>query len=202
MNTKDRVLETARRLFNEKGTAAVSTNHIAAAAGISPGNLYYHFRHKEEIIRAIFEQLSASWDVLFTLPSDRPPMLEDLQRLIADNFLVLWDHRFLYRELIALLRRDPLLQRRYQEVRQRGFTGFQELFDAFVAAGVLAQPDDPATVQHLATLCWLISEFWLPTLEISGQDVDAARIQDGVDLMMAVLRPYLVSARAADESGA
>ncbi len=42
-STKQAILTTAIDLFNDKGTAAVSTNHIAEAMGISPGNLYYHF---------------------------------------------------------------------------------------------------------------------------------------------------------------
>lgn len=54
LKTRDRILEKALILFNEKGTAAVTTNHIASAMGISPGNLYYHFRNREEIIQNIF----------------------------------------------------------------------------------------------------------------------------------------------------
>ena len=50
VSTKEAIVITAIELFNEKGTAAVSTNRIAEAMGISPGNLYYHFRNKEEII--------------------------------------------------------------------------------------------------------------------------------------------------------
>src|SRR5436309_8608324 len=68
MKTKERIVETAIRLFNEQGTGAVSTNHIAQALSMSPGNLYYHFRNKEEIIRAILERMMTRWETLYTAP--------------------------------------------------------------------------------------------------------------------------------------
>jgi len=104
MSTRERILATALRLFNESGTAAVSTNHIADALGISPGNLYYHFRNKEEIIRALFEQQFARWDAGYTLPDDRMPTLDDLQQLVRTSFVMGWEYRFMYRELIAVRR--------------------------------------------------------------------------------------------------
>ncbi len=196
MNTRERILAAALRLFNESGTATVSTNHIADALGISPGNLYYHFRNKEQIIRALFAQLFARWDEQYTLPGDRPPTLADLQQLVRATFSISWDYRFMYRELIALLRRDDQLQQRWVEIRARGFAGFRELFDQFVAAGVLRAPDDPATVTRLAELCWLISEFWLPSVEVSGETVDAAQMQHGIALMLQALDPFVVTSTA------
>ncbi len=190
MNTRERILNTALRLFNESGTAAVSTNHIAEALGISPGNLYYHFRNKEEIIRALFEQQFVHWDELYTLPDDRMPTLADLQELVRATFVTGWEYRFMYRELIALLRRDQQLQRRWVEIRARGFTGFRELIDLFVAAGVLRASRDPAVVTRLAELCWLISEFWLASVEVSGETVDAAQMERGIALMLQVLDPF------------
>jgi AcrR family transcriptional regulator len=106
MTTPERILATALRLFNDAGTAAVSTNHIADALGMSPGNLYYHFRNKEAIIRALFAQQFDHNDRLYTLPTDRPPTLADLQQLVRATFATSWEYRFIYRELIALLRRD------------------------------------------------------------------------------------------------
>jgi AcrR family transcriptional regulator len=191
MSTRDRILATALRLFNELGTASVSTNHIAEALSISPGNLYYHFRNKEDIIRAIFEQQFAHWDVIYRLPDDRMPTLADLRRLVHDTFVMSWDYRFMYRELIALLRRDDDLNRRWIAVRARGFAGFRELIDVFVAAGVLRSPGEPAVVTRLAELCWLISEFWLASVEVSGQAVDAAQMEHGVALMFQVLEPFI-----------
>jgi AcrR family transcriptional regulator len=58
MSTRDRIIETAVNLFNDCGTRRITTNHIARAAGISPGNLYYYFRNKEEIIRAVLDLMN------------------------------------------------------------------------------------------------------------------------------------------------
>lgn len=190
-STRDRILQTALDLFNEQGTAAVSTNHIAEALGISPGNLYYHFRNKEEIIRAIFELQYAAWDQVFALPDTRLPTLDDLWSLVRATFAVNWSFRFVYRELIALLRRDDQLQRRWVEIRDRGFNGFRELFSAFVAAEVLRPEGDPEVVTRLAELCWLLGEFWLPSVEVSGREVDATHLEHGVALMLQVLAPYI-----------
>ena len=189
MQTKTRILDAALLLFNASGTATVSTNHIAEAAEISPGNLYYHYRNKEAIIRGLYERLDAIWERVFQLPPDRLPTLDDLQSLVRLNFATLWDHRFLYRELGALLRRDPALQERYQAVRRRGFANLCDLLTAFVAAEVLTIPADAVT--DVATLCWMVTDFWLPYVEMNGAEVDAAQLQHGVELLMRVLNPYL-----------
>jgi AcrR family transcriptional regulator len=194
-----RILDVALELFNTAGTAPISTNHIAAAAGISPGNLYYHFRNKEQIVQAIFERLFDRYQHLFTLPQDRPPTLDDLRDFVRVNFEVLWEFRFAYRELAALLRRDEVLRDRWLEVRQRGYVGFRELVAGFVSAGVVAAPPDLGAVDRLADLCWLISEFWLPNLEVNGLTVDAPQLDRGVALMLQVLNPMLDPAQPSKE---
>lgn len=197
MRTRDRILKTALDLFNESGTAAVSTNHIAEALGMSPGNLYYHFGNKEEIIRALFEQQFALNDQIYALPDDQQPTLIDLQNLVRAAFQMSWEYRFVYRELIALLRRDALLQSRWAAVRARGFVGFHELVAQFVAAGVLRDPGDPAVTTRLAELCWLISEFWLASVEVSGEAMGTQQIERGIALMLQVLDPYILPPRPA-----
>ncbi len=192
MKTRERILHTTLQLFNERGTAAVSTNHIADALGISPGNLYYHFRNKEEIIRALFEQQFARWDQMYDLPSDQLPTLDDVQGIVRASFAANWEYRFIYRELIALLRRDAELQRRWVEIRARGFDGFRELMVLFVAVGVLRDPGSPQAVERLAELIWLVSEYWLASIETSGQNVGSAEIEHGIALMLQILDPFII----------
>jgi AcrR family transcriptional regulator len=191
MSTRENILDTALRLFNEDGTAEISTNHIAEACRISPGNLYYHFRNKQEIIRELFRRLYAIWDNGLSLPQDRAPILDDLKTVVEANYQIIWQYRFAYRELIALLRQDAELRQGFLAVRQRGFDGFNELFSIFVAAGVFRMPDDPQAINELQEVCWLISEFWLTNLEVNGRNVDEAEMQRGVKLMLRALQPYL-----------
>jgi AcrR family transcriptional regulator len=199
VNTRERIIDTAIRLFNEQGTGAISTNHIAEAIGISPGNLYYHVRNKEEIIRAILERMIARWESLYHLPVERAPTLADVQRLVRENYLLVWDYRFFFRELSVLVQRDPALKQRYQEIRQERLVRFEELFQHFVSAGVARTPASPALVANLAKLCWLISDYWLPFLEIDGELVLPDMIEQGVALYMQVLSPYVSEAGKAME---
>lgn len=194
-STRDRILDAALELFNEQGTAAVSTNHIAAAIEISPGNLYYHFRNKEDIIASLFERLFAAWGETYQLPSDRAPELADFEALIAANYRLIWTYRFAYREMAVLLHNAPDLQARYQELRRQGYDGFAHLIEAFAAAGVLTRPKSDPEMHVLTELCWMISEQWPVNLELSGRTFDAAGIQEGVALMRHVFRPYLPAER-------
>ena len=191
MSTREKILDTALALFNKEGTSAISTNHIAEAAGISPGNLYYHFHNKEEIIRELFERMFAATDAGFNLPADKMPTLDDLQQYVRFNYKTLWAYRFAYRELAALLRSDPELRANFLAYRKRGFEGFDQLFNAFVSAGVLTAPTNSEVRANLAETIWLISEFWLNSLEISGKPVDEKQMERGVGLMMQVLDPYI-----------
>lgn len=191
MTTREKILNTALTLFNKDGTSAVSTNHIAEAAGISPGNLYYHFRNKEEIIRELFERLSAANDAAFALPTDALPTLSDLQRMVKANYKILWQYRFAHRELVALLQADSELRARFLTARQRGFEGFNKLFHAFVTAGILRPPANNDAVSNLAEIIWMITEFWLNSLELGGKAVDESQMERGVQLMLLILEPYI-----------
>ena len=198
MGTKGRIVEVATRLFNERGTAAVSTNHIAEEARISPGNLYYHFRNKEEIIRAIFGRMISAWEAMGELPRDRAPTLTDLQQILEVTYSVLWEYRFFYREFVALLRRDPELGRRYRDVREGGLANTVNLLKSFVASGVLREPEDPDELPGLAKLIWLIVEFWLPFVEMGEEAVGPERSREGVGLMMRILEPYMTEEALAE----
>jgi AcrR family transcriptional regulator len=190
--TRDRVLEAALELFNERGTASVTTNHVSARAGISPGNLYYWFSDKNEIVRELYVQFCAAYEKLWGGGYGDPFQVspdEVFARLAGGAYLA-GKYAFLSRDLLGLLHGDPILAAQYREVRHRRIGEFMDLAAAWRAEGVIAPLDDE-TVADLVQALWVIAETWLAFDELDGGNADA---EHGKRLLAVVLRPYLSSA--------
>ena len=190
VQTQQRIVEHAIDLFNERGTQDVSTNHIAAAASLSPGNLYYHFRNKEAIIREILERIIADWEALYQSLDPATLDLETLRGLIQASFGLNWKYRFFYRELVSLLQKDERLKVRYSDNQQRRFKQQAELVAQMAHLKRLRLPKDDAEVRNALRIAWIVQDGWILHQEMLGQAVDEHTIQEGVDLVMYLYRPY------------
>jgi AcrR family transcriptional regulator len=186
--TQGRILDAALRLFNERGTAAVSTNQIAAAAGLSTGNLYYHFADKHQVIRALHNRYAAAHEGLWDPGNDGQADIARLRANLAKSMELAWQYRFFERELLALLRADPELRADYCDVYQRRLGQWVSFGELLTANGVTRPP---VPIADLAVAVWLIGQNWLPFLEITGDPRDPRQLAKGCDIVLAVLWPYL-----------
>jgi len=168
MKTRDAILDTARRLFNEQGTRAVTTNHIAAAAGISPGNLYYHFKNRESIIVELFDRMEADECIacqdksgLTTLPG-----LEIYYRKI---FAVYRNYRFLLRESFNLMQNDGVFRDRYLSYLNDQVMHVAGAIATLVERGII-KPLSEARIQSEAKTISLILTGWFNRISDPGED--------------------------------
>lgn len=194
MKTRDKIINTAIELFNDQGTKAISTNHIAAAAGISPGNLYYHFRNKADIIRGIFEQMDTYGmeQYLLIFHEVQPGTLEAIEQTFVMIQKFNWRYRFFKRELTALIMNDSLLKENFHQTHRNMLEVVRQSNEAAVAVGTL-KPLSAKEMNLFTEEIWLVALFWLNYLEVGGEEVNEQTLTRGIDLLRNMLRPRLTA---------
>lgn len=192
MTTREKIIETAIRLFNDQGTKPVSTNHIAAECGISPGNLYYHFRNKQEIIRAIFEQMSqvSVQDYGAIATQHGPGSPEGIASTFAFIQRFNWRYRFFKRELTALVMADPLLGEQFRATNDLTRSMIRHSIEQGLAAGRVT-PLSEHQVELFVDAVWTLALFWVNYLEVGGEEVNDATLARGNEVLMMIMAPYL-----------
>ncbi|RMF12149.1 MAG: TetR/AcrR family transcriptional regulator [Alphaproteobacteria bacterium] len=188
--TQARILDTAITLFNENGVKAISVNRIAEAAGVSRGNLHYHFPTKETLVAAIFDRMAREMEEAGARDLETPTLAH--LRIMFERYAgQVWQYRFLFRELTALILRDSVLRRRYHAHRQRRLAELEQFFEELISHGLMARPDPPVTVNGLVTLSWIVCDNWLAFLEAGGEAITSHRIDDGFALVLSLFQPHL-----------
>lgn len=161
-NTRERILQASLQLFNEQGERNVTTNHIASHLGISPGNLYYHFRNKSVIVAELFYKFESQMEAFFVMPEGVTLTLEDKAEYLESLMALLWQFRFMHQSLEYLLEADPELAVRYQQFAQRSLRGTQIIYLGFAEAGILSL--SPQQAETLSINVWLVLSSWMQFL--------------------------------------
>ena len=116
--TAERILATTLELFNRFGEPNASTTMISAELNISPGNLYYHFPSKDELVNTLFDQYESQLYELLAASTDVLDV-EDAWFFLHSLFELIWQHRFLYRDLNHLLSRNRRLETHFPAILMR-----------------------------------------------------------------------------------
>jgi AcrR family transcriptional regulator len=200
VGNRERIIEAGLALFNERGMGSVTTNHIAAHLSISPGNLYYHFRNKAEIIRAIFPRGADAARAAIALPEQGAITAADVGRYHLAGIQTLWEFRFLFHDPRELLARDPVLAEPYRELQQSVIQQFFTLFERLIAQGQMRRPDPPDDLGRVAKNAFLLWSTWLNFVMTSRSEPDIAPrdVADGALQSFLTFAPYLDAAFAAE----
>ncbi|MDW6018237.1 TetR/AcrR family transcriptional regulator [Vibrio plantisponsor] len=159
MKTRDRIVHAALELFNENGERAMTTNHIAAHLEISPGNLYYHFRNKQEIVREIFALYSKELIERFTPLQGQYESLTLLKHYLDSMFNLMWKYRFFYSNLPEILQRDEELHVEYIASQEKLHVNLINIMQNFVDMELLdVEKDD---LETLVTSLHMVYSGWL-----------------------------------------
>ncbi|MGM0563356.1 MAG: TetR/AcrR family transcriptional regulator [Pseudomonadota bacterium] len=193
MKTKERILQTSLDLFNRYGEPSVTTNHIADEMEISPGNLYYHYRNKEDILLCLYERFEEAVLEALQTPQPEEVKLENMWLFLHLLFENIWRYRFFYRDLDHILSKSDRIKRRYSRVLGKKIETARLLCEGLASRGILvASANEIDALSHNMALA---ASYWLnfqSALKKSHEDeMNARDISLGVYQIMALIAPYL-----------
>jgi AcrR family transcriptional regulator len=202
--TAERILEVTLELFNRFGEPNVSTTLISAELGISPGNLYYHYPAKDELINSLFDKYERALSDLLRA-ADNVRNVEDAWLFFHMLFELIWQYRFLYRDLNDLLSKNRRLETHFQFVLKNKTRSVQNLLDAMACNGSLSI--DSRNVEPVATSMVVVLTYWLsfeyvrdPRRALEPESAGAALLR-GAFHVLSLLLPYLDPAQQAHLRG-
>ena len=192
--TAERILEVTLELFNRFGEPNVSTTLISAELGISPGNLYYHYPAKDELINSLFGRYEAALNELLRA-AEGVANVEDAWLFFHMLFELIWQYRFLYRDLNDLLSKNRRLEKHFQFVLTNKGKAVQNVLDGLArsnAMRIAARDVEPvATAMVVVLTYWLSFEYVrAPRNALEPASAGAALLR-GAFHVLSLLSPYL-----------
>ena len=195
MKTRDRILHTSLELFNEEGEEHTTTIDIANELDISPGNLYYHFKGKDQIIAELFQQYELALSSTLTAPIEKP--LSQDEANIEDNWYYLYvvleemyQYRFLYHNLDNILQRYPNIARSFKRLIQLKRAALYAICQALIQQAVIEASE--SQLLGLVDNMTLNLTFWLSYDQLlHGEREPGVVIHQGVLQLLTMVAPYL-----------
>ena len=193
--TRERILELSLRLFNEFGEPNITTTVIADEMHISPGNLYYHFRNKDDIVNSIFDGFEAEIVRMLTVPAGRRSNLEDVWQYLHLMFELIWKYRFFYRDLNDLLSRNRRLELQFKAILEHKIKVARQLCEDLRSEGALEAGDVQigamATNMVVVATYWLSYEYVRNPRKYGEQQALADALARGCYQVLSMIGPYL-----------
>jgi len=194
--TADRILEAARRIFNEKGYASTSLTEIALAVGISQGNLTYHFPTKNDLATRLQEQARLRTKTRrANLTSGT--IQDDYVEHLLFGMEITWDNRFLLRDRVLFADLSTASQPNAEEVAD--YQELESLLKRIKKEGLFRR--DLALDLHVLTRSlWIVSRYWMDYLRDSEglEQITWSDQERGIQHHYAVLLPCLIASAKRD----
>jgi AcrR family transcriptional regulator len=195
VKTRDRILHTSLTLFNEEGEAQTTTIDIANEMDISPGNLYYHFKGKDQIIAELFQQYEHALSHTLSAPIEQP--LSTDRGSAEDNWYYLYvvmeemyQYRFLYHNLSNILQRYPEIKRRFKRLLQLKRAALYAICRTLLQQEVIDARDQQ--LLGLADNMTLNLTFWFSYESLLHDNrIPQITIHQGVLQLLTMVAPYL-----------
>ncbi len=172
-HTKTYILARSLRLFNTNGFVNVRLQHIADDCSISVGHLAYHFKNKDSIIEALYDQLKEQQEILL-YEFRAAHLFEDINRQLLGIFQLQKQYIFFYLDTLEALRAYPVIKEKHQQHISWQIQQIEWMFEFNVFRNSFREQVWEGEYKKLAWLFWITMDNWMYARQIIGLDYTIA----------------------------
>lgn len=185
--TRQNIIQKAIQLFNERGVVNVRIRDIADDLGISPGNVSYHYKKKQELLDSVYRFMIKRLEEMAVGNQFMNPTKDPLY--VAKGYL---DHisefRFFYQDTLEIIRSYPKLAILHQQQVAQEKSIIRNLMFMSVGKGDLVPEPFEGVYESLAHSIWMTLHFWLTQQIIRGEKNN--NLEEGLITIANLLYPY------------
>jgi AcrR family transcriptional regulator len=190
MTTKEKILSTSLQLFNKEGLADTSIRDIAAEMGISDGNLRYHFRTKDALVEALFDQLADGIGNELVGGSKQELTIELMRKLLAHLMKNFYAYRFLLQDLNAILNTYPVIKKKFDKITEERLIILEQMILGYVHLGYLIQEPYKGHYKQLIENLLILSHFWINGSQLFYKGAKKDMVDHYTETIFSIMYPY------------
>lgn len=189
IKTKDKILLTAIKQYNEAGVQGITSRHIAAEMGISHGNLDYHYKTKEDIILAIYDKMREEMSDYFVAKKENSSPIEHVHLLLIQLEEFQYRYRFMNLDVLEITRAYPQISALLQKTSEYRKLQMDSIFQEFRTGEYMIEVKSEIfdQTQHIIRI---IITFWLSQREVLATEKFTEK-GAMVKSIWAIINPYL-----------
>ena len=192
MGTKKKILAKALELYNEKGYNTITTRHIAAELSISPGNLHYHFKHSEDIIKILFSELIVKMDELLNeMKKNENKVLKDLYDFTFSTCEIFYSYSFIFVNFVDILNNIPEIKAQYEGINFSRKEEFYFIFSGLQKNNIFRENIPEFITDCLTEQIFIIADNWLTHNRMISKFEKEKAIHHYTLLQMNLFYPFL-----------
>ncbi len=182
IDAKTKIKQSAMKLFNENDSLSITTNHIAKEASISPGNLYYHYKNKKEIILDLYLELNSKFVELnsFEKMLMHENFFEAMDEMFNQYAKLFFEYKFLLRDATILIAVDSDFKKVFTQNQELRIKQIEGLLTYLIKEGLLKELNR-SSLNKRAKLHWFITAYWQSFVS-TIEDVSLETLQESKEV--------------------
>ena len=173
----------ATKAFNKSGFNAINLFELSNQLGISRGNLTYHFKDKENLLKGIADQM---WNKIEQerAKSRQLPSFENLHNEVQLYFKFQKEYSFIFLDPHVL--NQSVLRKKFKAMTSQFINDIKAGIAFSISIGNVKEEEIAGTYNNIAFLTWLIAFYWNAKENVCNE----ITVKDGEKIIWSLMIPH------------